>query len=180
MTENMGISKDKENVTQREILYKWSSPMRHFRKIDMKRYRVIVVIVLAFFVVLAILGQFWLMIAIAAVMFVLYAIGTVSPATLDHCITTVGVETVGQNTEWKNLKSYWFSMKDNQLHLNVDTSVSFPGRLIMLVSEKEADDLHGILKDRLKYSDLREQKYFSKITDGVWVDKLEEVEVVEG
>lgn len=173
-------NQDKEKVIQREVLYKWSSPMRHFKRMDIKRYWVIAAIVLAFFVVLTIVGQFWLMIAITAVMFLIYVIGTVPPVVLDHCVTTLGVESTGQNTQWKHLKSYWFSKKDNQMHINIDTNIAFPGRLIMLVSEKEADDLHKILNDRLKYSDMREQKYMSKVVDGVWMDKLEEDDISKG
>ncbi len=169
---NSTKSENEEEVKQRKVLYEWKSPMRHFKKMDKKKYFMILAIVLGFFVVLVLVKQYWLMAAISAVMFLLYAWGTVPPAELKHVITTEGIESAGTEVEWKNLKGYWFTRKDDQLILNVETDLRLPGRMIMLVSDDEMTRTHQILAPRIKYLDKRKQDKLSKTIDGVWINKL--------
>ncbi|MBN2101068.1 hypothetical protein JW710_04245 [Candidatus Dojkabacteria bacterium] len=159
-------------VVQREIIYKWMAPMRHFKKLEKKRFFIILAGILGFFVILVILGQYWLMAALAAVMFLIYVVGTVPPARIEHVITTHGIETVDEKVDWTDVESYWFSKKDNQLILNVETKLRFPARLVMLVSEENMKKVHGILKERIMYKDLRKQGTLSRIVDGAWVDLI--------
>jgi hypothetical protein len=169
---NANENEKKEKVKQRKVLYEWKSPMRHFKKMDKKKYFMILAIVLGFFVVLVLVKQYWLMAAISAVMFLLYAWGTVPPAELKHVITNEGIESAGTEVEWKNFKGYWFTRKDNQLILNIETDLRLPGRMIMLVSDEEMMRTHQILAPRLKYLDKRKQDKLSKTIDGVWINKL--------
>jgi hypothetical protein len=164
----------KKTDVKREVLFNWESPMRHFKKMDKKKFFMILAIVLAFFVVLVLVQQWWLMAAIAAVMFLVYAWGTVPPAKLEHVITNEGIESAGNLVEWENLDKYWYSQKDDQYILNVDTKLRLPGRLIMLVSDDEMQKTKAILENRLKYKDMRNQDRMSKVVDGVWINMLEE------
>jgi hypothetical protein len=163
-----------DSVKQRKVLLEWESPMRHFKKMDRKKFFLILFGVMAFFVVLVILQQYWLMLAIAAVMFMVYAWGTVPPAELHHVITNKGIESAGSDVEWENLTEYWYTKKDDQYILNVKTNVRLPGKFIMLVNEDQLWKTHEILSNRLKYKDMRKQDKLSKVLDGVWVDLLKQ------
>ncbi|MFH1547256.1 MAG: hypothetical protein ABIC57_02105, partial [bacterium] len=159
---------EKKEVVQREELYKWSSPMRIFQQLDKKKFWMISLAVLALFVVLAILGHYILMIAIASVMFLVYVLGTVPPETVNHVITSLGVESMDKKYNWEILSSYWFSKKDDKRILNIETKFAFPSRLILLVGEADMKSIHPLLKERLVYKDLREQKAMEKLSEGEW------------
>lgn len=163
----------KKVVQQREVIYEWKSPMRAFQKLDKKRFWLVSLAVLALFVVLAILGHYFLMIAISAVMFLVYVLGTIPPEKVEHAITSLGVETMGKPYNWEFLKEYWFSERDSQKMLNIDTKIAFPSRLIMLVGDDDMKVIHSALKKRLMYKDLRDQKGFSKVLEGEWINLLE-------
>lgn len=171
--------KKSEKVIQREILYKWTAPMRSFQKLDKKKFWSIAIAVLALFVVLAILGQYGLMLAIAALMFLVYVLGTIPPENVNHLVTTLGVETIEKQYKWERLGEYWFSEKDGQKLLNIDTRVAFPSRLIMLVGAKDMNEVHKLLKERLRYKDLRDQKAFDKLSEGEWINLLEKEKPVQ-
>ncbi len=168
-------SKDtKMDHIPRKVLYSWKSPMRHFKKMDMKKYWTVVAFVLVLFVFLAILSHFyWFMAAIAAIMFLVYVVGTVKPSKVEHKVTTQGVETVGGKFKWEDFKDYWFARKDDQMHLYIDTELKLPGRVVMLVDKKDVEKLHKILHERLNYKDLRKQSRVSKVLDGEWMNKLD-------
>lgn len=167
-----GESQDqkKKKPVQKKILYKWRAPIRHFRKMDMKKYWMVVAAVLAFYVLLALLGHYWLMVAIAAVMFVIYVLGTVPPAKTKHMITSIGVDTLEKEYRWDQLDLYWYSRKDNQYVLNIETNMDVPGRLIMLVSKEDVKRTNEILQNYLEYKTVKKQSKFSKLTEGEWVD----------
>lgn len=164
----------KNPVVQREVLISWKAPLRHFKKMDKKRFFIILACILAFFIVLIIVKQFWLMAAIAAVMFLVYVLGTVPPIEVQHTITTLGIETVGAIVKWEDTEGYWFSKKDNQMHLNVNTKLRYPARIIMLVKSNDVEKVNDIVKTRLPYVDLRNQNYVNKVIDGEWVDMFDE------
>lgn len=165
-------SQEKDFV-QLKVLYEWSAPMRHFKKMNMKRYLIILACVLGLFVILAIVGQYWLMGAIAATMFFLYVVGTVPPVKIVNRITTLGIESLNLKVDWDNIKDYWFAKKDEQTILYVDTKMKFPGRVIMLIGEDGAEKVHKILKEKVPYKDLRGQSAISKMNEGVWINRLE-------
>ncbi|MBN1617968.1 hypothetical protein JW887_01335 [Candidatus Dojkabacteria bacterium] len=174
--ENVDIKgpNDKEPIVQRDVYYTWHAPSRHFKKMDMKRFWLIVAVVLGTFVILAILGQYWLMAAIASVLFLVYAVGTVPPVDIEHRITSLGIESANAEFLWKDMKTYFYSQKDRQLILNVDTNLRFTPRLIMLVDKKQLDETNEILFTKLKYADLSKQNYLSKMIDGQWINMLGE------
>ncbi len=176
------VGQDASNTTtpvkpiQRVILYKWVAPMRHFKKMDMKKYWTVLAVVLVLFVLLAILGQFYFMAAIASVMFLLYVIGTVPPVNVEHVITSIGIETLQNEYKWELLKDYFFSKRDDQFILNIDTSMKYPARLLMLVNPKDVEALYRLLSTRLVYLDMRKQSKTGKLIDGEWVNMLTEEE----
>lgn len=174
MEEDKQTGTKEEKVIQREVLYKWEAPMRTYKTLDKKRFWTIAAAVLALFVVLAILGQFGLMAAIAAVMFLVYVLGTVPPEKVGHVITTLGVETMDKTYEWKDLKDYWFSEKDETKILNIDANLAFPSRLIMLVGDTDLEKINSILKEKLPYQDKRDQSSLSKVSEGEWINLLED------
>lgn len=163
-----------EVVEPRHVLYEWSSDQRAFRRLKKRQYLIVLASVVIFMVVLAILGHYWLMAALAALMFLLYAVGTVPPVKVTHVITNHGIETNNMKYEWEKLTSYWFGKREDQKYLNIETNISFPGRLIMLVDDEQLMKVHEVLMNRLIYSDMRGQSRFSSFLEGSWINMIEE------
>lgn len=159
-----------KKVEQREILLSWSAPDRHFVELNRRTYFMILACVVAFSLILVLVGQYYLMAAIGAVMFLVYVLGTVPPGNVTHTITNKGVETAGEKYEWSNLVDFWYSKRDDQMFLNVGTDLRFPGRLLMLVGEKDVKKVYDVLQDHLIYRDIRKQSRLGGIIDGEWVD----------
>jgi hypothetical protein len=160
-------------VEPRHVLYEWTSDQRAFRRLKKRQYLIVLASVVILMVALAILGQYWFMAALGALMFLLYAVGTVPPAQVTHVITNHGIETNNVKYEWDKLESYWFGKRDDQKYLNVETSIPFPGRLIMLVDDEQLMKVHEMLKTRLKYVDMRGQSRFSAFLEGDWINMVE-------
>ena len=159
-------------IPQREILYKWNSPQRYFKKLNMRIYVIALACIIALFIMLILLGQYALMAAIAAVMFLVYVVGTIPPVKVPHIITNLAIETAGGVYEWEKMDTYWFAQRDNQVVLYVDMNMSFPGRLIMLVGPEDVKKTHGVLSKVVPYRDYRSQNRFSKMMNGEWIDML--------
>ena len=76
--------------------------------------------------------------------------------------------------EWYLLDDFYFTKKDNQDFLFVDTKLRFPPSLIFLLDEDERDQIFVILQDKLLYKDIRKQNRLSKFAYGEYI-KLEDV-----
>lgn len=159
-------------VEPRKILYKWTSAQRFFKPLDKKKFWIVLTAVVVFMVILAILGNYGFMLAIGALMFLIYAVGTIPPTDVENIITNKGIEVGHAKYEWEKLEYYWFSRRDDHTFLNVDTRVSFPGRLMMIVTEEQMEYVHEALKNRLPYLDIRRQGRLNATINGEWVDML--------
>lgn len=171
---------ENEVIEPRRVLYKWTSDQRAFRRLKKRQYLTVLASVVIFMVVLAILGHYWFIAALAALMFLLYAVGTVPPVKVTHVITNHGIETNDMKYGWEKVRLYWFGKRNDQKYLNIETSISFPGRLIMLVDDEQLVNIHKILENRLEYSDLRGQSWLSVLLDGKWINMVEGSSEKEG
>jgi hypothetical protein len=159
-------------VEPRKVLYKWTSAQRFFKPLDKKKFWIVVAATVVFMVVLAILGNYGFMLAIGALVFLVYVVGTIPPVDVENVITNNGIEVGNAKYGWEKLEYYWFSKRDDQIFLNVDTLISLPGRLMMIVTEEQMEYAHQALRNQLPYLDLRKQGRLNATINGEWVDML--------
>ena len=164
----------KREVVQNIKLFEWSAPDRYKISFSNKKFLIIVVLVLLFSLLLAILGNYLLMAAIMSLLFLLYIAGTTKPIIIKHKITARGVDTVGKLYEWYMLEDFFFSKKDDQYMLVINTRLNYPRTLILLLKEKDKDALFVLLQEQLLYKDIRKWSWLDKITYGEYIP-LEEV-----
>ncbi len=93
---------------------------------------------------------------IASLVFVGYVLATVEPKKIEHEITTKGVVTGGRMYKWENLKSFWFSKKWKDKMLNIETSLSFPTRLVILVGDGSESEIKKIVKKYVSFEEPEE------------------------
>jgi len=163
-----------QKVVQNIKLFEWSAPDRYQFKFSNKWFLVIVVLSLLFSLLLAILGNYLLMIAIMSLLFFLYAAGTTKPITVKHQITARGIDTSDKLYDWYMLKDFYFTKKENTIFLVVDTKLNFPGALVFLVNEKDKDPIFVLLQEKLLYKDVRKWRWLDRLSYGEYIP-LEEV-----
>jgi len=143
-------TKVKKPVELRSLL-KWQAAVRPFKKRDKDYYTTIAAIVFLLAVILLFLKE-WLLIGVmVALMFVAYVLATVEPENVEHEITTIGIVTGNKTYKWEDLKGFWFGKKWKDVILNIDTKLSFPGRLMMLLGDKKQEEIKKILEKYIQF-----------------------------
>lgn len=162
-------AQNRNKVIQKIQLYSWEAPIRTKFAFDKKTFLIIVAVALGFILYLAVLGQYGLMFAIMALLFFIYVAGTTEPITVEHSITTRGIDSMDKLYEWYMLENFWFAKKNGQHVLIVTTRLRIPAQLIMLVSPEEMSALFVLLQDKLLYRDVRKQGRIERTTFGDYV-----------
>jgi len=170
---NIKLEQDDEVETKKVVqnikLFTWDAPDRVQLEHNNKSFLILVACSLAFILFLAILGHYFLMGCIIALVFLIYVLGTTKPKQVSHIITARGVETGGRLYEWYLLKNFYFTKKDNQVFLFVETFLNFPGALIMLLDEKDKGAIFVLLQEKLLYKDIRKQDWLDKKNFGNYI-----------
>jgi hypothetical protein len=164
----------KQKVVQNIKLFEWTAPDRTPVKFEKKSFLIVIVMTLLFSLYLAIMKHYLLMVAIMSVLFLLYVAGTTKPVKITHKITARGIDTGAKLYEWFMLKSFYFTKKDDQILLLVETNLNFPGVLTFLVNDKDKDPIFVLLQDKILYKDIRKWKWLDKLSYGEYIP-LEEV-----
>lgn len=170
---------EKDDVTEKKVvqkitLYEWDAPIRFKLPLDMKTYMTVVGLSMLFVVYLAVLGHYGLMAALIALLFFIYVSGTTEPIVVNHKITSKGIETMDKLYDWYLLDQFFFTKKDDEYMLHVDTKLRFPARLLMVVSKKDLSALFVLLEDKLLYADIKKQTFMEKKNYGLYI-KMEEI-----
>lgn len=170
---------EKDDITEKKVvqkikLFEWEAPIRFKMPLDMKTYMVTVGLSMVFVVYLAVLGKFGLMAALIALLFFIYVAGTTEPIKVKHQINTRGVETMDKQYEWYMLDEFWFTKKDDEYMLHIQTKLRFPARLLLIVDKKDISPIFVLLQDKLLYKDIKKESFTEKKSFGEYI-KLEDV-----
>lgn len=131
-----GFSKRKI-VRPSRVLLTWKAPERLFKKKSREFYRKIIVIIIFFMLLLLIIKEFILIALLAVFFFVVYVFHTIPPKTIQHEITTNGINYASEHKySWTELDSFFIEKKDGVNILNVNTVKTFPGRLFMILGDE--------------------------------------------
>jgi len=158
-----------KKVVQNIKLFEWEAPDRYKFNFESKTFWGILALVLVFILYLAILGQYYFMAAVVALVFLIYVAGTNNPVTVKHKITSRGIDTGNKLYEWFMLNSFWFSKKGDQYMLIVETKLRYPKALIMLFSESDKDAIFVLLQEKVLYKDIRKQSKLDRLTFGDYI-----------
>lgn len=167
--EKESFMEDEKPVVQNIKLFEWSAPDRYEFKFNSKPFLIVVVFSLFFILLLAILRNYFLMISIVALLFLVYVTGTTKPQIVKHKITARGFDTGGRLYEWYILKNFYFTKKGEQFMLLVETGLRFPAMLMFLINEKDIEVIFVLLQEKLLYKDIRKQGRLEKINYGEYI-----------
>ncbi len=138
---------------QEETLLTWKSPSRPFKKREKEFFTTIAAIVFLLAVILVFVKEFLLIGAIVSLAFVAYVLATIPPEIVEHRITTLGIESAGHFYKWDQLIDFWFGKKWEQEILYIASKLKFPGRLVILIEEKEKEKIKTELSKYLTFKE---------------------------
>lgn len=150
---------------QFEELFVWEGPERIFVPRNKRWFSNVALFVIILLVVTLFFKEFLLMGVILAILFVLYILATVPPLQVEHKITSQGITTHRHSYLWEELADFWFSHKYEYTLVNIDTYLRFPGRLTLVIDDKDKDELKELLAKYLPYRE---------VTQEPWTDRLAE------
>lgn len=158
-----------KKIVQNIKLFEWEAPDRYEISFESKGFWVILSLSLLFILFLAILQQYYLMATIISLLFFVYVAGTNKPMIVKHSITARGIDTGGRLYEWFTLDNFWFSIKNGQYLLIVETKLRYPKALLLLLDQADKDALFVLLQERVLYKDIRKQSKIDILTYGQYI-----------
>lgn len=158
-----------KKVVQNIKLFEWEAPERYEYKLDNKRFIIIVAISLVLILFLAILGKYYLMGALISLLFFVYVLGTTKPMKIKHKITAKGIEFGTKLYEWHLFNSFYFTQKNAQNFLLIETKLRFPATLIMLLNEKDRLPIFLLLQEFVLYKDVKKQGRLDRMNFGEYI-----------
>lgn len=138
-----------EGVKQIEILAQWKAPSRVFVTRS-RNFWVNALSIAALFGLIFIFIQEWfLILAIGGLIFVVYVYSTVKPDEIELKITNRGFIYSGKEYRFEELTQFWFSDNKGNKTLNLATVAMAPGRLEILLGDQEEKEIREILSQYL-------------------------------
>ena len=132
-----------------KTLLEWESAVRPFKKRSREYFTTLGAIVLLLAIILIFLKEWFLILVVIALSFMVYVMGTIPPQSTTHKITNRGVVTGDRNYLWVELERFWFTQKWEQKVLNIDTAGLFSGRLMLLVNPADEAKIKTLLSEYL-------------------------------
>lgn len=132
-------------LEEEKTLLTWKAPSRIFKKRTNEFFTTIGAIVLLVCIILLFIREFLLMIVVIAFSFLAYVLGTVEPEEVENEITTRGVRVNGKFYRWDVLGRYWFTQDSGVTTLIIETYLSFPSQIIMIVNPKDTSKIKEYL-----------------------------------
>lgn len=158
-----------KKVVQNIKLFEWEALERYQLKFENKTFLIFLFVSLILVLYFVILGRYYLMASVIALLFFFYVAGTYKPMKVKYKITARGVEYNNKLYEWFMLESFWFSIKEDQYFLNINTRLRYPSALILLLNKEDKDVIFVLLQEKLLYKDIRKQSGFDRVSYGTYI-----------
>ena len=134
-------------IEPEKTLIEWVSPARPFKRRDREFWVTIIAIAAVVgLIIFVIEGSIMPILLIISLVFLFYILATVEPENIDYTITNYGIKIAEKRTDWELIRRFWFSRRFNDQLLILET-FTLPGRLELVVNEKEIDKIKKMLKD---------------------------------
>jgi hypothetical protein len=143
-----------EPVGEKHTLLSWESHARESKKkVNHKFQKTLVAIGVVVALLLAIMGEFFLILVIASLVFISHVLSSTPPELVKYEVSNHGLDVADQFYPWNTLKQFFFSTATTPGTevLAVDTVEKFPGRLFLHFAPDQRDRLHEIFSKHLPF-----------------------------
>lgn len=134
-------------------LLTWIAPARPFKKRDREYFTTIATIVFLLAIILLFIKEWLLIGVIIALMFISYVLGTVPPPNVNYKITTRGILVEDKTYNWSQLRRFWFSKKWGRELIYLETILSFPRQLQLIIEDQKKEEVKKIVEKYLIFEE---------------------------
>jgi hypothetical protein len=152
-----------------KTLLSWHAPGRPFVHRSKQYFINIIFIMLAIEIILFLFSQYMLMMVVASLVFLAYALATVPPHDFHYKITSEGILVEDHFFLWQELYDFYFLRRENTDVLHIRTKTYFPGELVIVLGELHKDYVRSILIQFLPFREYVKPTFMEK--SGDWLEK---------
>lgn len=150
---------------QIKTLLSWHAPGRPFRKREKKFF--INVIVLAAFIeiIIFLFSQYLLMLVVASLVFVIFALNYVPPHNFRYRISSEGITIEDHFFLWQELYDFYFKRREGHDVLHIRTRALIPGELTLTLGDVHTEQVKSVLLPYLPYREVVRPTFMEKSGD---------------
>ncbi|KKS16963.1 MAG: hypothetical protein UU77_C0035G0004 [candidate division WWE3 bacterium GW2011_GWC1_41_7] len=141
-----------EDQAPKEVYLSWNEANRPEKKPMNHRFvRTFTVIGIVIALFLAIMGEFFLILLIASIIFISYALSITPPESIKYEVSSHGLEVADKIYHWRELKHFFITARTEREMLAVDTKERLPGRLFVVFNHTDKERLIEIFSQHLPH-----------------------------
>lgn len=138
-----------EDINEERELFGWEAAERSFQRRNRDFWITAIAMFVLFSVILIFIQEFYLIIALLSILFLIYAYSTVPPERIKNKITNRGVYFGEFRYEWDYLVRFWFGKSLSSETLLLETRLKFPRQVSLIINPEDKEKLKKILVKRL-------------------------------
>lgn len=152
-----------------ETLLEWTAPGRPFKKRTKQYFLTAILIALLVEIILFLFSEYILMLTVASLVFVTFALAKVPPRDFKYRISSEGVTIEDRFFLWQELYDFYFKEKDGYKTLHIRTQAYLPGELILTLGDKSPDTIKSAILPYLPFREFVKPTFMDKSAD--WLSK---------
>ncbi|MFC1624760.1 hypothetical protein ACFL15_00020 [Patescibacteria group bacterium] len=159
---NKLVDFDVEKLGQKEVYLSWEALGRAEKENDigLKFTRTFTIIGIFVGLVLVIMQEFFLILAVGSIIFVIQALTKTPPELVKYQLSNFGLLIGDDFYYWNKLKRYFFVKVDGVESLAIDTTLGFPGRLFISLGGQDKQKIKTVLDKRLYFLEEEPKTFF--------------------
>jgi len=148
-----------------ETLLEWTAPGRPFRKRGRQYYLTGLLIALLVEIILFLFSQYMLMLLVASLLFVAFALVTVPPSDFKYRISTEGITVEDHFFLWQELYDFYFKKREGIDVVHIRTHSLIPGELTLTLGTLDREHIKSTLLHYLPYREVVRSTFMEKSGD---------------
>jgi hypothetical protein len=152
-----------------ETILEWSAPGRPFKRRGKQYYLTSLLITLLIEVILFLFSQYMLMLLVASLLFVAFALATIAPNNFKYRISTEGVTIEDHFFLWQELYDFYFKKREGVDVVHIRTHSFIPGELTLTLGDISREHIRSALLPYLPYREVVRSTFMEK--SGDWLTK---------
>lgn len=164
------------NRTGLQNLAEWEAPERYWSPKTRGWYVTYSLFFISLVFIAALLAEYIFIVTIIAFAFLWFVQASIPPRNTKYSITTLGIRAQDSLFQWKNIKHFWFSQKDDVIFLyieyNEDEAPDVFKRVGLILTTVDTKEIFRILIGYIGYGNEKDITYnfLSYLVGGKYID----------
>lgn len=163
------MSQEKPHEEEIKTILSWQAPSRPFKKRDRSYFRSILLIACLVEIILFLFSQYMLMLVVASLVFVSFALATVPPHKYLYRISTQGLMVEEHFFLWQELYDFYFKERHGQPVVHLRTKALIPGEIVIPLEDISPEEVKNALVKFIPFREIVKPTSMEKA--GNWLSK---------